>query len=181
MAPGSRRRDRSAVGWHSGRSAGVRGRHCAARTDLDWAVGGQRIGKLPSLPRSFAHSLQMLPITAITSLQQPTRFENKILLFLQLGKELSLIQLITIGYELCGPYGLSAQSNSGFLRRDPRNNPPAYRTLSREMRRNSRGQGGETSIELPHQKVRLPNGKLAFDASLSSSFVGRIWLAPPGA
>jgi hypothetical protein len=47
---------------------------------LDWAVGGQRIGKLPSLPslpRSFAHSLQMLPITAITSLRQPTRFENK--------------------------------------------------------------------------------------------------------
>lgn len=56
--------------------------------------------------------------------------------------------------------------------------PPAHRTLSREMRRNSRGQGGETSIELPHQRVRLPNGKLAFDASLSSSFVGRIWLAP---
>lgn len=43
--------------------------------------------------------------------------------FLQLGKELSLIQLITIGYELCGSYGLSAQSNSGFLRRDPRSNP----------------------------------------------------------
>lgn len=90
---------------------------------MNWAVGGQRIGKLPSLPRSFAHSLQMLPITAITSLQQPTRFENKILLFLQLGKELSLIQLITIGYELCGSYGLSAQSSSGFLRREPRSNP----------------------------------------------------------
>lgn len=47
---------------------------------MDWAVGGQRIGKLPSLPslpRSFAHSLQMWPITAITSLRQPTRFENK--------------------------------------------------------------------------------------------------------
>lgn len=101
--------------------------------------------------------------------------------FLQLGKELGLIQLITVGYELCGSYGLSAQSSSGFLRREPRSNPPAHRTLSREMRRNSRGQGGETSIELPHQRVRLPNGKLAFDASLSSSFVGRIWLAPPGA
>ena len=43
--------------------------------------------------------------------------------FLQLGKELSLMQLITIGYELCGSYGLSAQSSSGFLRRDPRSNP----------------------------------------------------------
>lgn len=43
--------------------------------------------------------------------------------FLQLGKELSLIQLITIGYELCGSYGLSVQSSSGFLRRDPRSNP----------------------------------------------------------
>lgn len=43
--------------------------------------------------------------------------------FLQLGKELSLIQLITIGYELCGSYGLSAQSSSGFLRREPRSNP----------------------------------------------------------
>lgn len=43
--------------------------------------------------------------------------------FLQLGKESSLIQLITIGYELCGSYGLSAQSDSGFLRREPRSNP----------------------------------------------------------
>ena len=43
--------------------------------------------------------------------------------FLQLGKELSLIQLITIGYELCGSYGLSVQSSSGFLRREPRSNP----------------------------------------------------------
>lgn len=43
--------------------------------------------------------------------------------FLQLGKELSLIQLITVGYELCGSYGLSAQSSSGFLRREPRSNP----------------------------------------------------------
>lgn len=43
--------------------------------------------------------------------------------FLQLGKELSLIQLITIGYELCGSYGLSVQSSSGFLQRDPRSNP----------------------------------------------------------
>lgn len=43
--------------------------------------------------------------------------------FLQLGKELSLVQLITVGYELCGSYGLSAQSSSGFLRRDPRSNP----------------------------------------------------------
>ena len=43
--------------------------------------------------------------------------------FLQLGNELSLIQLITIGYELCGSYGLSAQSSSGFLRRDPRSDP----------------------------------------------------------
>lgn len=43
--------------------------------------------------------------------------------FLQLGKESSLIQLITIGYELCGSYGLSAQSGSGFLRREPRSNP----------------------------------------------------------
>lgn len=43
--------------------------------------------------------------------------------FLQLGKESSLIQLITIGYELCGSYGLSAQSDSGFLRRKPRSNP----------------------------------------------------------
>lgn len=42
--------------------------------------------------------------------------------FLQLGKESSLIQLITIGYELCGSYGLSAQSDSGFLRREPRSN-----------------------------------------------------------
>ena len=42
--------------------------------------------------------------------------------FLQLGKELSLIQLITIGYELCGSYGLSVQSSSGFLRREPRSN-----------------------------------------------------------
>lgn len=101
--------------------------------------------------------------------------------FLQFGKELSLIQLITVGYELCGSYGLSVQSSSGFLRREPRSNPPAHRTLSREMRRNSRGQGGETSIELPCKRIRLSNGKLAFDASLSSSFVGRIWLAPPGA
>ena len=102
--------------------------------------------------------------------------------FLQFGKELSLIQLITVGYELCGSYGLSVQPNSGFLRREPRSNPPpAHRTLSREMQRNSRGQGGETSIELPHQRSRLSNGKLAFDASLPSSFVGRIWLAPPGA
>ncbi|MEE0197425.1 MAG: hypothetical protein UEJ46_01525 [Eggerthellaceae bacterium] len=44
---------------------------------MDWAVGGQRIGKLPSLPKSFAHSLQMWSITAITLLRQPTRFENK--------------------------------------------------------------------------------------------------------
>ena len=43
--------------------------------------------------------------------------------FLQLGKELSLIQLITVGYELCGSYGLSVQSSSGFLRREPRSNP----------------------------------------------------------
>lgn len=43
--------------------------------------------------------------------------------FLQLGKESSLMQLITIGYELCGSYGLSAQSDSGFLRREPRSNP----------------------------------------------------------
>lgn len=43
--------------------------------------------------------------------------------FLQLGKELGLIQLITVGYELCGSYGLSAQSSSGFLRREPRSNP----------------------------------------------------------
>lgn len=43
--------------------------------------------------------------------------------FLQLGKESSLIQLITIGYELCGSYVLSAQSDSGFLRREPRSNP----------------------------------------------------------
>lgn len=43
--------------------------------------------------------------------------------FLQLGKELSLVQLITVGYELCGSYGLSAQSSSGFLRREPRSNP----------------------------------------------------------
>lgn len=43
--------------------------------------------------------------------------------FLQLGKKSSLIQLITIGYELCGSYGLSAQSDSGFLRREPRSNP----------------------------------------------------------
>lgn len=43
--------------------------------------------------------------------------------FLQLGKESSLIRLITIGYELCGSYGLSAQSDSGFLRREPRSNP----------------------------------------------------------
>lgn len=43
--------------------------------------------------------------------------------FLQLGKESSLIQLITIGYELCGSYGLSAQSDSGSLRREPRSNP----------------------------------------------------------
>lgn len=34
-----------------------------------------------------------------------------------------MIQLITIGYELCGSYGLSAQSDSGFLRREPRSNP----------------------------------------------------------
>lgn len=101
--------------------------------------------------------------------------------FLQLGKELSLIQLIAVGYELCGSYGLSVQSSSGFLRREPRSNPPAHRTLSREMRRNSRDQGGETSIELPCKRIRLSNGKLAFDASMSSSFVGRIWLAPPGA
>lgn len=47
------------------------------------------------------------------------------------------------------------------------------------MRRNSRGQGGETSIKLPCKRIRLSNGKLAFDASLPSSFVGRIWLAPP--
>lgn len=45
--------------------------------------------------------------------------------FLQLGKELGLIQLITVGYELCGSYGLSAQSSSGFLRREPRSNPPS--------------------------------------------------------
>ena len=45
--------------------------------------------------------------------------------FLQLGKESSLIQLITIGYELCGSYGLSAQSDSGFLRREPRSIPPS--------------------------------------------------------
>lgn len=43
--------------------------------------------------------------------------------FLQLGKEPGLIQLITVGYELCGSYGLSAQSSSGFLRREPRSNP----------------------------------------------------------
>lgn len=43
--------------------------------------------------------------------------------FLQLGKELSLIRLITVGYELCGSYGLSVQSSSGFLRREPRSNP----------------------------------------------------------
>lgn len=45
--------------------------------------------------------------------------------FLQLGKELGLIQLITVGYELCGSYGLSVQSSSGFLRREPRSNPPS--------------------------------------------------------
>ena len=43
--------------------------------------------------------------------------------FLQLGNELSLIQLITVGYELCGSYGLSVQSSNGFLRREPRSNP----------------------------------------------------------
>ncbi len=43
--------------------------------------------------------------------------------FFQLGKTLSLIQLITIGYELCGSYGLSTQSDSGFLKREPRSNP----------------------------------------------------------
>ena len=43
--------------------------------------------------------------------------------FLRLGKEPGLIQLITVGYELCGSYGLSAQSSSGFLRREPRSNP----------------------------------------------------------
>lgn len=101
--------------------------------------------------------------------------------FLQLGKELSLIQLITVGYELCGSYGLSVQSSSGFLRREPRSNPQLIERYLEKMRRNSRGQGGKTSIELPHQRVRLPNGKLAFDATLPSSFVGRIWLAPPGA
>ena len=101
--------------------------------------------------------------------------------FLQLGKELSLIQLITVGYELCGSYGLSVQSSNGFLRREPRSNPPAHRTLSREMRRNSRGQGGKTSVKLPCKRIRLPNGKLAFDVTLPSSFAGRIWLAPPGA
>lgn len=43
--------------------------------------------------------------------------------FLQLGNELGLIQLITIGYELCGSYGLSAQSDNGFLQKEPRSNP----------------------------------------------------------
>lgn len=51
--------------------------------------------------------------------------------FLQLGNELSLIQLITIGYELCGSYGLSAQSSSGFLRRDPRSDPNSSNVISK--------------------------------------------------
>ena len=51
--------------------------------------------------------------------------------FLQLGNELSLIQLITIGYELCGSYGLSAQSSSGFLRRDPRSDPNSSSVISK--------------------------------------------------
>ena len=101
--------------------------------------------------------------------------------FLQLGKELNLIQLITVGYELCGSYGLSVQSSSGFLRREPRSNPQLIERYLEKCEGIHGGQGGETSIELPCKRIRLSNGKLAFDASMSSSFVGRIWLAPPGA
>ena len=43
--------------------------------------------------------------------------------FLQLGKSLDLIELITVGYELCGSYGLRNQSEKGFLRRESRTNP----------------------------------------------------------
>lgn len=43
--------------------------------------------------------------------------------FFQLGNSLSLVQLITIGYELCGSYGLNDQADKGFVRKDPRSNP----------------------------------------------------------
>lgn len=101
--------------------------------------------------------------------------------FLQLGKELSLIQLITVGYELCGSYGLSVQSSSGFLRREPRSNPQLVECYLEKCEGIHGGQGGKTSVKLPCKRIRLPNGKLAFDVTLPSSFVGRIWLAPPGA
>lgn len=101
--------------------------------------------------------------------------------FLQLGKELSLIQLITIGYELCGSYGLSAQSDSGFLRREPRSNPQLIERYLEKCDGIHGVKAAKRASSYIAKGSASPDGKLAFDASLPSSFLGWIWHASPGA
>ena len=97
--------------------------------------------------------------------------------FLQLGKELSLIQLITVGYELCGSYGLSVQSSSGFLRREPRSNPQLIERYLEKCEGIHGVKAAKRASSYLLKGSASPSGKLAFDVTLPSSFIGRIWPA----
>ena len=66
------------------------------------------------------------------------------------------------------PYGLSAQSDSGFLRREPRSNPSSSNAISKKCDGIHGGKGSKASIELHRQRIPAsPDGKLAFDASFA--------------
>lgn len=95
--------------------------------------------------------------------------------FLQLGNELSLIQLIAIGYELCGSYGLSAQSSSGFLRRDPRSDTfhsDASKLHLDSSRRSTLEKAGVHVVSVTKNQV-FDRGKLLGLAAIASKKLGK--------
>ncbi len=89
--------------------------------------------------------------------------------FFQLGNSLSLVQLITIGYELCGSYGLNDQADKGFVRKDPRSNP---RFIKRYLDKCSRLHGIKTA-------KRASNYVVEGSASPMESLLSMLLCLPP--
>ena len=89
--------------------------------------------------------------------------------FFQLGNSLSLVQLITIGYELCGSYGLNDQADKGFVRKDPRSNP---QFIKRYLDKCSRLHGIKTA-------KRASNYVVEGSASPMESLLSMLLCLPP--
>ncbi|MDR1359254.1 MAG: hypothetical protein LBJ48_07905, partial [Coriobacteriales bacterium] len=93
---------------------------------LHIVVGNPSARKVSKGIKSHYCSIQLPPGSSV-KVDDITHVSSPELCFLQMAKDLSLVDLIALGFELCGSYSLPSKGSDGFRKREPLTNIASIR------------------------------------------------------